>query len=823
MSPPTPTAPPLSPSHPLIAELSALRNQLAQYQKQAHQSSIQLQGARLELALAKDQNAGLISAVESLKSEVNVLRSNPSPPSVPPQSTALSELSLAHRRLSAKLDLTESALESAQLELAATQHELARLAKDRESDRATINELRREKDEWDEELAWEQGERRNVEEQKKLVDLALKEYATLVHSLDPNAVPPELPTRSPSNILNATPSLTSDAKPATPQPESPASAPASTSAESISNLLVGQRGVHRLFEDFTSTLASREAEIRKLQAKVDAAEQSLSLVEEQLESERTLRVQCVEERDRVVRDDQSAAKVVERYMTFTQKAHATVHLHLDNLRIRSGATQATLRKEAVRLQKQLEGEVDRARKVREAVDELSEGLARESAGRRREVALRLKMVAEEEVRERRVEKWLDKVRRARAGAEGAVIEPDSLQTLLDEGVSAIAPNETTQETPSSRFRLFRKKSKQQLEPARGDDGEEASIARVLLAEELVNTLVADLQEETERRAELERQRVDWLAREAVEGVPAHDGDDGGLVFDVEHEEHEEHGANGRASIKGVEQSQPESTQPEPARLDSPAVLDLPTPSPSPNNSTLHSLTHSLASLRSSVPVAPPTPNTPLPSASGKRNPTFLSLSRRPPLADPVLLALLDGLHEVIEDARVDVEIARSDEERVYRGFEALLNVGKAGAVRGQDVLADATEYLSDRIDGDGWRRLEKRVEDVEHDVMSLQRAVHELAGELDKDDPDEYSGGSVWEGLGLKTVSPAQTRATSPNPLTSPLGNPLDGARRAGAGTVAMIGNVGRSFSASVIGAPRKEELGGGRGEDLLKEEDDVE
>jgi hypothetical protein len=672
-----------------------------------------------------------------------------------------------------------------------------------------------------------------------------------VHSLDPNAVPPELPTRSPSNILNATPSLTSDAKPATPQPESPASAPASTSAESISNLLVGQRGVHRLFEDFTSTLASREAEIRKLQAKVDAAEQSLSLVEEQLESERTLRVQCVEERDRVVRDDQSAAKVVERYMTFTQKAHATVHLHLDNLRIRSGATQATLRKEAVRLQKQLEGEVDRARKVREAVDELGEGLARESAGRRREVALRLKMVAEEEVRERRVEKWLDKVRRARAGAEGAVIEPDSLQTLLDEGVSAIAPNETTQETPSSRFRLFRKKSKQQLEPARGDDGEEASIARVLLAEELVNTLVADLQEETERRAELERQRVDWLAREAVEGVPAHDGDDGGLVFDVEHEEHEEHGANGRASIKGVEQSQPESTQPEPARLDSPAVLDLPTPSPlaeqlrdmfsplesrsRPLQQTLHSLTHSLASLRSSVPVAPPAPNTPLPSASGKKNPTFLSLSRRPPLADPVLLALLDGLHEVIEDARVDVEIARSDEERVYRGFEALLNVGKAGAVRGQDVLADATEYLSDRIDGDGWRRLEKRVDDVEHDVMSLQRAVHELAGELDKDDPDEYSGGSVWEGLGLKTVSPAQTRATSPNPLTSPLGNPLDGARRAGAGTVAMIGNVGRSFSASVIGAPRKvsgmagglyrprRSLAVGEERDLLKEEDDVE
>lgn len=39
-----------------------------------------------------------------------------------------------------------------------------------------------------------------------------------------------------------------------------------------------------------------------------------------------------------------------------------------------------------------------------------------------------------------------------------------------------------------------------------------------------------------------------------------------------------------------------------------------------------------------------------------------------------LSTLLDALHEVIEDARVDVEIALADTERVHRGFEALLNV-----------------------------------------------------------------------------------------------------------------------------------------------------
>ena len=64
--------------------------------------------------------------------------------------------------------MTEEKLEAAQLELASTKQEVSRLNKERVLDRATINELRRIEDDRDEEIEWERGERRRMEEQKKL-------------------------------------------------------------------------------------------------------------------------------------------------------------------------------------------------------------------------------------------------------------------------------------------------------------------------------------------------------------------------------------------------------------------------------------------------------------------------------------------------------------------------------------------------------------------------------------------------------------------------------------------------------------------------------
>ena len=210
--------------------------------------------------------------------------------------------------------------------------------------------------------------------------------------------------------------------------------------------------MHQLFHDFTSTLSSKDKTLHQLAAKVEELEHALSVLRGQLDAETALRVQALVERDKALRDDASAAKVVERYMTFTQKTHATIHMHLNNLRTRSSATQTTLRKDVLALRHRLQVETERSARLRAAMDEMSESLSREAVGRRREVALRLKMLAVEEKRERKVETWLDRVRRAREGAEGAVLEPDVLETLVDEGVEAVSDEEKSADVPREKER-----------------------------------------------------------------------------------------------------------------------------------------------------------------------------------------------------------------------------------------------------------------------------------------------------------------------------------------------------------------------------------
>ncbi|WVR08464.1 hypothetical protein IAU60_005519 [Kwoniella sp. DSM 27419] len=925
MSPAAPTSGPSSPfqpspthaqagstlpsSHPLISELVSLRQQLAAYQRAAHQAGISLQGARLELALSRGDAEKSRRQGAELKKEVELLRNNPAPPPLAPTSTALTQLSLAHRRLSSKLDLTESQLTSSQLDLAKAQQEVQRLTREREGDRAVLNELKRIEEDREEELEWEKGEKRKALEQKKLCDLALDEYRTLVHSLDPNAVPPETPSKPARSLFQAPTLMRSpdldgtddegDLVETATKPSSVATtAEPMTPSDAISNLLIGQKGVHQLFNDLTGMLVSKDKTISTLETKVEEVEYSLKVAHEQLTAETAQRVEAESDRDKALRDDASASRVVERYMTFTQKTHATVHMHLDNLRARSGATVATLRSEVARLKQKLVTERDRSRKLQEALDELSEGMSREAAGRRRETALRLKMLAVEEKRSRKVENWLDRVRRMREGAEGAVAEPDTLQSLLDEGVEAVAdgadPGETLDPSIKEKQRSWRglgllgKKDKNRSSakasgpviastPDRIELAQEESLARILLAEELVTTLVADLQVETEKRMELERQRVEWLAKEAADGVEAkqaHDDEDdsnGHVMFDLEAEDPEEIKPDVEEEL--AEQVQVDtsdipleaSTTPASTSLQPPAEIThdetvtgpprplTPEPTPlaaqlselfapltdryMPLQKDLHDLSHALVNLRSTLPSQ----DSPLPPSPKQiKKSTFLTLSRRPradaPASDPALLAILDGIHEVIEDARVDVEIALADHERVYRGFEALLNVGKGKEKR--EVMDEVREYLDVKggEEDEGWKRLKRRVGEVENDLAEVKRVIHESEGmqvaswhdaEDDPEHPPNSSGPterrkSVWDTLALKTVS-APIRASAPwySPTSSPLGSPLSEGlpssssvngipssgldpRRRTSNMLSTVGSVGRSFSNSVIGAPRR-------------------
>jgi hypothetical protein len=670
-------------------------------------------------------------------------------------------------------------------------------------------------------------------------DLALQEYETLVRSLDPNSVPPSTPrSSSPSDILHTTPNLTTSPNTVSP----PLSTPKSSSGETISNLLQGQKGVHQLFVDYQSALSAKEKSLHVAQARIDELVHTFETLKQQLHDETSIRVAAESERDKALRDDGSAARVVERYMTFTQKTHATVHMHLENLRSRSNATITSLRAEVSSLRIALKGEVERNRKLRYAMEEVSEGFSRESAGRRREVGLRLGMLAFEEKRERKVEVWLDRVRRARDGAEGAVLEPDMLEVLLDEGVEAIAVEGrgAGKMERQKGWKGMLGKKKGVRETVNADGREESSLMRVLLAEELVDTLVKDLQVETERRMELERQRVEWLASDAVGGVKTAldqeaDSGQGQIMFDLE--DHEEPPAvpdtaarddipqvavaKDAVDLMGDSDEEEEEDQltsasiapPEPSPVldNSPLIAILQevinplTSRYTPLQTSLHDLSSSLSSLRTSLPV-PSTPSTTSPIKKG----TFRNLSlKTSPTSDPALITILDSIHEVIEDARVDLEIAVADIERVYRGFEALLGVGGNGAVQGSEVLRDAREYAEEKEkEGEtgSFRRLEKKVGDLEHDIVLLKRTVHEVEGmdlsDIDITGQDEgqekkKNPRTIWHGIKLRTIT-----ITPPSPIFGQTVN--TDSRRRTTSLLSSVGSVGRSFSSTVVGTPRR-------------------
>ncbi|GMK54577.1 hypothetical protein CspeluHIS016_0111630 [Cutaneotrichosporon spelunceum] len=943
---------PLPPTHPLAAELAALRQQVAQYRAAAHQAGIAVQGVRLELELSREEAAGLRAKNKALESEAEVLRTTADPPQATPPSNTLAELSLAHRRLSAKLDFTEQKLSASALELASTQQELQRVQKRADGDRAALAELRRVEDDREEELEWERSERKRIGEQKKLCDLALAEYATLVSKLDARAIPPPVPRRRSNDILQAVPELGDDGPPtpnepadrdekmlddkappppakeptpalptesnddsddeddliaisgpelpvkdqptpSSPPPDSSTQAsPLSTKvaedpkhlsgslpldvtklSDSISNLLVGQRGVHRLFRDFSATLTAKEKEIRDLQKRAEELEGDLDATREQLKSETAQRVEAASERDRALRDDASAAKVVERYMTFSQKAHETVHAHLGQLRTRGAATQASLRMEATNLRRRLQTEADRASRLRGAAEEMADELGKESAGRRREVALRLQLIAADEARSRRAEQWLDRVRRAREPEAREALSAPVLGALLDEGAQILSPVTVAPEkTPGWGRRLLARR-RSVSKPDNKASGEEESMARVLLAEELVQHLVDDLQIETERRVELEKQRVEWLAKEAEDGVPAEGGQGGGLVFDADAKDDKaEEGGSKEAEIKheakgdsdatekaegeggmvdgakdgedakaddtrdgkGIQTdvakdgkgnqadattaesdgddrvASPSSRSPSetPPHLDElSAMFDPLVEAYSPLQKSLHDQAVSLLALRASVPD--------LTSVAARKGP-LRSLALRPArTARDDLLSLLDGLHEVIEDARVDAEIAVADEDRVFHGFAALLGVGASGIVQASSVLRDARVYVDSRGAGvvdpsspasedevevteTQLGRLSGRVEDIEHDIALIKRTLHEAEG-MDAptptdDEPKEKRRKSVWALLPLRTVSADAAKSLPPALVPLVEDSDDDGPVR----KVSLLSTVGRSFSSSV-------------------------
>ncbi|PIL24391.1 hypothetical protein GSI_14144 [Ganoderma sinense ZZ0214-1] len=281
--------------HPLVLELSSLRSAVSRYQHEAHAVSLKLQRHSLEASQALDHARALGRENARLKEELAILRAHPdSTPS--PAATQVPELTLALRRLSDKLTAVEETLLVRTKEVVDTQSELAGVQHELEAARALTAESRaREEEGLARERAMEQKVRA-AEEGRRMADLVVQEYADLVRKLEgrPKASFPPPSTSTSSIDLHR-------------------SSNGSTTTL-VDTLAEGKLGLQKLLEDFNGRNEQLQADIAQLHGDNGLLYKELEVAREGARHDRDELAKAVHELDKYRADDNTATKMVSRYM-----------------------------------------------------------------------------------------------------------------------------------------------------------------------------------------------------------------------------------------------------------------------------------------------------------------------------------------------------------------------------------------------------------------------------------------------------------------------------------------------------------------------------
>ncbi|KAJ7164024.1 hypothetical protein C8R43DRAFT_1122982 [Mycena crocata] len=385
----------LNDSHPLSEELSSLRALVTRFQDEAHASSIKLQRHALDTSAASERIAQLEVENTLLTTELSVLRHHPAPVSPTANGNAatadtVAELTLSLRRLNAKLSLTEAALSEHTQALTVANALAAEKTHAAGEAYALAARTRGREEEGRQRIHTLEREVAVAREEARLSDNVVKEYAVLVRRLEGRSPPPSASAAASTTSFATL--VDGAAEPKSPGLKSPSrnhDSPLDALAQSKSQLAA-------LAETFATQVAGLESQIGELEGK-------LAVAEAQLAAQRTLsgelggalaEAKFGAEQARV--DDRSAAGMVERYMKFTQQTTTALHGSLEALRARHAATLATLQAQIGALSRRVRDEEDTTARLRTALDETGRTLLRESVGRRREVALRVRLVGREE-------------------------------------------------------------------------------------------------------------------------------------------------------------------------------------------------------------------------------------------------------------------------------------------------------------------------------------------------------------------------------------------------------------------------------------------
>ncbi|EIN07016.1 hypothetical protein PUNSTDRAFT_144591 [Punctularia strigosozonata HHB-11173 SS5] len=450
----------LDDEHPLALELVSLRAAVARYQDEAHANAVKLQRHSLEASHALSRTRALEVENTRLLEEIATLRAEPAPDIAAANAThQAAELTLALRSLSDKLTATEATLAARSAELAKANNEIRKHSHEvhrAKEEVAKTYAIKAEYEEREREL-----ERRiwAAEEERNMADLVVQEYADLVRELEGRH-------KSPGHSRTS----------------SSVSSSSIVSENLVHGLASNRQGLQRLFSEFSASSEAFEAEITRLHGELASLAAEREAERRAWEVERAHAAQTAMELEKLRIDDNTAAKMVSRYMKFSQQTTSSLQAALEKLKIRHAATISTYESQLASLQHLLSSSQSDASRLRDALDELTGELAKERFGRRREVALRLALLSREEALQEGLARWIRdaKQKLQKAGCD----DPEDVKNACQAMLSAAG----------------------KLQECGGVDGDFrfASTARIIAAEGAVRALSSELNAETGARMALER-------------------------------------------------------------------------------------------------------------------------------------------------------------------------------------------------------------------------------------------------------------------------------------------------------------------------------
>lgn len=422
-----------------------------------------------------------------LEEEIATLRANPDTTTSISAASQVAELTLALRKLSDKLTLTEEALLSRTHELTNAKGDLGRLHLEIDGAYALVAEARVREEQGSERERDLERRLQAAEEERKMADLVVQEYADLVRTLEGRK-------KSISSVTSST----------------EASGRNDSSSTLVDSLAEGRYGLQKLLEEHNIETERLAQEKFKLQGEIVILSSNLEVERQGAEHDREQLAIALHDLEKYRIDDSTAAKMVSRYMLatftavsyvfrfntqkyrkFSQTSTDSLQKAMESQKLRHAATIVTMSAEIASLQKTLSFERQQTVRLRNALDELSEDISREAYGRRREISLRLALLAREERLAESLSRWMRKAKESFVLVDSTSSNPDDLLKLRETFDKIISGAETILQTLDGE--------------SPPDNASSGSIARVIAAQDAVSKLTREMQVELDRRLALTRE------------------------------------------------------------------------------------------------------------------------------------------------------------------------------------------------------------------------------------------------------------------------------------------------------------------------------